>query len=113
MSTKYSKINWLAYQSRNDNFLINGKLFARGIQEITGDFLEPKQLIKLLELDTELIDTKFKGKNSQKFGISNNMKINEYKSFKDLKKLNQTKIKDSKIKHIKKCKNPNQICVQV
>ena len=59
---KYSKINWLQYQSRNDTFLINGKLFAEAIQEITGDFLEPKQLIKLLELDTEIKQLKFKGK---------------------------------------------------
>ena len=59
---KYSKINWLQYQSRNDKFLINGQLFAKAIQEITeGSYLEPKQLIKLLELDTELIRTKFKG----------------------------------------------------
>ena len=63
---KYSKINWLQYQSRNDKFLINGQLFAGTIQKITGEsYLEPEQLIKLLELDTELIRTKFKGKSER------------------------------------------------
>ena len=63
---KYSKINWLDYQSKTDKFLINGKLFAKSIQEITEGYLEPEQLIKLLELDTELIRTMFKGKATRK-----------------------------------------------
>lgn len=63
---KTSKINWLDYQRKNDKFLINGLLFAKSIQEITeGFYLEPEQLIKLLELDTELIKTKFKGKTTR------------------------------------------------
>ena len=62
---KTSKINWLDYQKINEIFVINGKLFVMCIQDITEQHYDLKNIIEILELDTEIKQLKFKGK-SQK-----------------------------------------------
>lgn len=62
---KTSKINWLDYQKINEMFVINGKHFVTCIQDITEQHYDLKNIIEILELDTEIKQLKFKGK-SQK-----------------------------------------------